>query len=1071
MLSTNVRGRGIALIASIAFLGLAAATPASAQEGAISGQVLSAEEAAPLAGAQVVLPELGMGTLAGEDGEFRITGVPAGQHRIQANLIGYRQTSRTVRVRAGEVTSDVTLQLAHAPLRLGELVVTGVTDATERAKMPFSVASVSTEEATVPASDPMGLLQGKAPGVQVVRGSGQPGSASSVQLRGITSIDATGRTNEPLIIVDGTVLGANASLGDINTLDIKNIEVVKGAAAASMYGSRAANGVIQVTTKSGEATLPDEFDFQVRNEFGYSALWADFPTASHHPYQLTDDGSAFALTDAPAACGDQSPDYTSCGAGVVLDPEFEGDGPVTSRVFQDNPFPGQTFDQVGRFYDPGDVYSNYASVSGKTGDTNFRGSFENYRELGTIDFHEGFKRRNARLNLNTGLAENLSLRATAFYSHGNEDDLLGTPGTNPFFALSFMSAGADLLREADDGSLVVDPDPKAAEPNPLYLVRNQAEIDRRDRVMGSLVADYRPVDWFSLEANLSFDRTSLDEEFFRPIGFKDPDNLAGGPGQAHNRDFWERALNGWVTATYRERLLDDELSTRVRARFMVEEEEREQTFASGSQFAVQGIRSISALQTDLNIGSFARQERSQAFFLAGTLDYRDRYIFDGLIRRDGSSLFGSDRQWHTYGRASGAYRLSQEPWWFAPDLLTEFKIRGSYGTSGGRPNWSAKFETFAIGAGGSVSPEQLGNKALEPELAKEYEVGVDMVLWDQVGVNATYAHEEVENQILPVPLPAFAGFETQFRNAGKVESDVWELAVDATVIDNPDLSWQVRASADHITQRMVELDVPPFRWGPQAAFFYREGEEIGNVYGTIWATSCSQIDACQQNPDQFQVNDDGYLVWTGGASYQDGISSQLWGTADEVAGERFTWGMPIAAEDFAKMGNNQPDWNLNFSTNVRWGNFSLFGTATASLGYELYIQTLQWAYRENKSGECDQAGKPDGRKKPLGYCQTLYNINAMSSHFVDSGDHLKLRELNASYTLPESLLENFLGGAISEATVSFIGRNLLTLDDYRGWDPEVGVSGGVGGSAAVGRIDAYNYPNSTQLTGVLELVF
>lgn len=1060
--SFAARGRFATMAAALLiFLGISIGD-AEAQEGAIQGQVVDAQSLEPVAGAQVFIPNTGLGDIVDDDGTYSIRDVPAGEATVRVRLIGYESATRTVTVNAGQTTT-ADFELEQSTFQLQELVVTGVSSATPKAKLPFTVESLNTDDVPVPASDPISLLAGKGSGIQVVRGSGKPGTSSSVQLRGVTSINAQGRSNEPLIIIDGVVQGESSSLADINTLDIQNMEVVKGAAAASIYGSRAANGVINITTKKAENVGEGTFELTVRNEYGRSWLAGSIPLARNHPYLLNDSGNAFLL-----GSGEESADYTADGSDVVLDEEYGGTSPTPFRTFQDNSWPGQTYDNLSRFFEPGDTYSNYAAFSGRLQSTNFRGSFENNRELGVVDSHDGFKRRNARLNLQTSLAQDLDLTATAFYSHSNQDEI----GGNPFFSLTFMSAGADLLREDEDGELVINPDPKAQEPNPIYVVRNLDNTDVRDRFSGSLSADYDLTGWLNLESTLSFDRSELNRSEFEPIGFKDPDNPEGGPGNAYRSNFWERSINGFLTASTGQTFLEDDLTTRLRVRYLFEDQQREFVRGSGSDFAVNDVRSLRALTQSISVNSYEQVERSEAVFLAGSVDYLGKYIFDGLVRRDGSSLFGPNEKWHTYGRASLAYRLSEEGWWPLSGSVDEFKLRGSYGTAGGRPSYAAQYETFALGSGGSVSPDQLGNRNLKPEFAEEIEAGVEMVLWDAAAVNVTYATSTVEDQLLPVPLPAYAGFSTQWRNAGTVESDTWEVGVQATLMERENASWSVRLSGDHINQVMTKLDVPPFKWGPQNRFYYREGEELGNFYGARWATSCSDLPA-GTSCDQFQVNDDGYLVYVGGNSFRDGLAEQLWGSTGTVDGETYNWGIPFVAADgeFTNIGNNQPDFNLNFTNTFQWKGLSLYTLLAGSFDYELYNQTQQWAIRENKSGQQDQSGKPEGLKKPIGYYQTLYNVNASNSHFVEDGTFVKLRELSLGYNIPTSFVRDLFGGAIKGANISLIGRNLLTITDYTGYDPEVGVSGSVGGSAAVGRIDAYQYPNFPSLTGSVELTF
>jgi hypothetical protein len=253
----------------------------------------------------------------------------------------------------------------------------------------------------------------------------------------------------------------------------------------------------------------------------------------------------------------------------------------------------------------------------------------------------------------------------------------------------------------------------------------------------------------------------------------------------------------------------------------------------------------------------------------------------------------------------------------------------------------------------------------------------------------------------------------------------------------------------------------------------REGETYGTFYGNRFATSCADLGPNANDCGNFQVNDDGYLVYVGsGNNYTDGIAKNLWGTSENG----YDWGMPVKAvecdadgecTDFLPMGNTLPDFTISLSNTFRYKNLQLYALLDWDVGADIYNGTAQWAYRELKHGIIDQAGKAEGDMKPLAYYPILYNVNEISSHFVEDGTYLKLRELSLRYTLDEDQLGGLWG--LTRASINLIGRNLWTMTDYTGYDPEVG--GGWGGADAVGRIDNYQYPNYRTISASLELVF
>jgi hypothetical protein len=233
------------------------------------------------------------------------------------------------------------------------------------------------------------------------------------------------------------------------------------------------------------------------------------------------------------------------------------------------------------------------------------------------------------------------------------------------------------------------------------------------------------------------------------------------------------------------------------------------------------------------------------------------------------------------------------------------------------------------------------------------------------------------------------------------------------------------------------------------------------------------------------MNDDGLLVWTGGADYTEGMSSSLWGTnsSGQTGQDVFEWGMPIHAwgecearraydpecTNALYLGNTNPDLNFGLMSSFRWGGLSVYALLDGQYGGVIHNATRQRSYRTHRSPDQDQAGKPDELKKPVAYYQTLYNNSRTSSWFNERGDHIKLREVSVQYRVKPEWLDSLFGSRVTDADINLIGRNLLTITNYLGYDPEVG--SGWAGSAVVGRIDQYGYPNYATFSASLRLVF
>jgi hypothetical protein len=423
--------------------------------------------------------------------------------------------------------------------------------------------------------------------------------------------------------------------------------------------------------------------------------------------------------------------------------------------------------------------------------------------------------------------------------------------------------------------------------------------------------------------------------------------------------------------------------------------------------------------------------------------------------------------------------VAQESWW-PIGFIDEFKLRYSRGTAGGRPRFNAQFETFNV-SGGTVSKGVLGNKELKPEFATENEYGIDMILGGRVQATVTYAQSVVEDQILNAPLPAFFGFGSQWINAGTLTSKTWEASLQASILSTPTVGWDLSVVFDRTRQQITEFTIPPFRWGSQkTVFFNRLGEDFGTMYGLRFATDCGGLNAdATGSCAEFDVNDEGYLVWVGaGNTFQDGISGSLWGTNTTMGTTDFDWGMPFGVDsiledgttisDFLRIGNTTPDFNFGVAQTFRWKNLSLYTLFDAQIGGDVYNGTKQWSYRDQRHGDNDQAGKSDGDKKPTNYYRVLYNTNAASTHFVEDASYLKFRELSLRYTLNQRALQDVFGGFLNRVSLAVVGRNLITWTDYTGFDPEIG---GGGGNAAIERVDMFDYPNYRTFTGSIEIQF
>ena len=1072
------------------------------QAGTIQGTVVNAQNNQPLAAVQISVVGSQRGSVTDRQGNFSIRDVPPGDYEVRAQFIGYTTITRDVTVAAGQ-TVELAFALRYTVLDVGEIVVTGVAGEMSRAKLPFTVDQIRGDDLPVSRLNVASAIQGKVAGAQVVSASGRPGSAPSILLRGATSISAAGRSQDPLFIVDGVIL--SASVVDIDALDVETIEVVKGAAAASLYGSRASAGVIQITTNRGQQLADGSVRYTARSTVGVADLPGRFPLLQSHFWAMTEDGQRFIDANSGQACtfrGTPSWDPNNeCGGVLRLAGQTAeaGQTPSDWNSYATNQWPDGSFDQVGRFFDGGLHQEHYVSAAGRQGATNFLVSYSRLDDEGPMLGRQGFVRNSFRVNLDQRVNPNVNVSASAFYSRSEQDTSEGT-----IFDLTRAQAGVDLTScEAEtlpDGTLrrrlgscldrpdqlLLNVNPTNLESgNPLYFLLVADRGQNRGRFLGSTSVSYAPRSWLEIEGDVSYDRLDTDSRASNPKGWRTLTPSAANEGSIVLANGLIESMNASITSLFRWRVSDG-ITNRTRLRYLYEIEDNTYNEVSGAQFGVANVPTIGNTLRDTRNG-FSSQSRivSDGYFLISSFDMYDKYIVDALVRNDGSSLFGADERRHWYYRVGGAWRIAEEDW-FNFDGIQEFKLRYSRGSSGGRPRFTAQYETFVI-QGGVPIPVNLGNRDLKPEYSVEDEIGIDISFANRFAVSLTNARTSTENQILEVPLAAFTGYSSQVQNVGTLDSKTWEASFDALLVRTPDFLWSVRALFDRTVSEITELAVPDFRYGVGGqnlgnVFLAREGEKLGTFYGARAARSCADLPAAT-SCDGFTVNDEGFLVWIGSGS----LSDRAWGTnsTDQVRGSSVPWGTPFRAEcDDAstgdrtvvcEVGNTSPDYTVSLSSTVDWRGLSFYALVDAVQGFDVYNQPMQWALFRNNIDILDQTGIPQEQQKPVGYYQALYGgLGGLqpSDVFVEDGSFIKLREMSIRYRMTQDQLSRVPGLAMmSGLGLNISGRNLFTRSNYRGYDPEVGAPGGDTGSAAIARVDGFRYPNFRTWTFGVELTF
>lgn len=918
---------------------LASARVAHAQNAVITGKVTT-EQGREVEGANVTIPELNISVGTNAAGIYTIS-IPAarltgGSAVMRVRSIGFVPQTRTVSLSAG--AQNANFSLTQDINRLQAVVTTGVTGATETTKLPFSVARIDTTDFKVPAADPLSQLAGKVPGASITSISGRPGASPSVLLRGPTSISGSGRGQQPLYIVDGIVLadqGANTGGGglpDINPLDIESVEVVKGAAAASLYGARAGNGVISIRTKSGLGSA-EGVHFTARTEYGTSDIEHHIDVNQSHALQLNESGTRFCLSvtgQGRFQCArtidyaqevfrinDQGLQFPLNPIGTFpVDPGSAVGGTdfVLRNSYLVRSWPGANYDAVTQFARPQPMINNNIDMRGRFGKTAFFASVSAIDQGGSVKYMNGFQRTTGRLNIDQQIATRWSASLTSYYARAAKDGFNEEDGGTGFFRLTRTLPIQNLSATDSKGRLFVRSNLGGGgiqNFNPLYWNQNYKNQSRTNHFIGGGTLRYAPFSFMDLEASAAYDGAQTNSDSYRDKGFRVNDAgtvSVGGENSGLIKDSEQKQSYGAsVNMNIRHDLMSD-IHTRTSFRYLFERQDNDYRRGVAGLLTVQGVPTLTNGTTQLDPWTGATNAssissvRAIGFFIAENIDIKDRYIIDALVRRDGSSLFGRANRWKTFGRGSLAWRVSQEPWWFITPI-DELKLRASVGTAGGRPGFSYQYQTYSV-SNGLVSAATLGNNFLKPESVRENEYGMDMQLFHRIGLTLNYAKSVSRDQILNVPISVATGFGSQWQNAGVLENKSYEASLNVPIINGRDVQYSTRLIYDRNRAQVTHLYVPSFT--PGSNFVTNAGTiflvcsstlgekgscnpaknevatRFGTFFGRRFARSCSELPtqaaaSCGTPGGAFQKNTDGWIVWVGeGNTVGDGITKNLW---------------------------------------------------------------------------------------------------------------------------------------------------------------------------------------------------
>lgn len=1042
-------------------------------QSSISGVVTDHQSDEYLPGVNVMVENTNKGDATNAEGKYSISNLSPGTYTIIARFIGYATSEKEVTLAGGE-TVAVNFSLRTGSVNLEEVVVTGTGGPIEVKKLGNSIGRVGSEQLeSAPLNNFSDVLQGRIPGLVGMPSSGVTGEGSRIRIRGSASLS---QSNEPIILIDGVrvdraggfggSVGGGASpsrLDDINPEIIERVEVLKGAAAATLYGTEASNGVIQVFTKNGQVSDP-QFDFKITQG------------AITYPKTIPDN-TGFARSQAQA-------DTMSRYLGGNIHPY---------ELVREN-YTHQLFETGLR-----QEYSG--SVSGGTEGINYyvnaRWSGEDGPVSGDhLPFPEGqepvandiLNKGQASVKMNIFPTENLQFRVSSAYTSSSFETF--QTGNNNFGVTSGAMHGKPELVSYTNRS--------GASYTATVQERLQQSISQDvQHFNGNLGINIRPLENLTIDGTFGLDYTSQFSQERRPFGWN-INNYASIETKGSRRTSDRSNLN---------------LTVDVKANLQHQLGERfESTLIGGFQIFNQQnlIRSGIARNfpgPGLNVsGAAANHSLSESYieksqvgvFLQEQLGFDDYIFWTAGGRYDTHSAFGSEFSGVFYPKLSVSVIPTDAPFWNGSDILSSLRFRAAVGQSGLQPGAFDALTTYssmtsATGAG--IVPENLGNPGLKPEVATEYELGVDFgLLEERFSVEATYWDRTVRDALVQRQFPVSGGFlQTQLDNIGELKGKGLELSLDARVLDKSSWSANLFASSAYLWEQVASLGgAAPLKVGgsyPRHRQFIIEGYAPATNFGAQLLETQDGVLPLDRRGLMEALGREVSGVAAGEPAGRQLVLDYLSSLSPGTASLSDLNSYVLLADkdgdgDFLDhhLGKPTPDWQGSFGGTVSFRNFRLYTLFEYQAG-NFYVNNLTDGFRQRSSGigrntpdaarvERDyMTGGVDENYIPQNSAQVrlsaarewMHELLALDPfaglNVIQEADFLRWREVSLTYTFSPDFLDKV---RLRKLSLSVSGRNLALWTKYKGVDPEVNEIGRGGGSSLDNNFllgtDAWNMP-------------
>jgi len=992
----------------------------------LGGKIVDASTKQTIPGAVVKIQGTSFATASNNNGVFSLTtNLAPGTYQVTFSYIGFKSVSKQV-ILGDEEKVTVNAELGTDAVGLDEVIVTGTSQGTTRKQLGSYVSTVKGDDLVkAPSGNVLSSLQGKTAGAQISQNSGDPAGGMSVRLRGVSSVNSS---SEPLYIIDGVIVnnsttrvtntsanydGGNNSgnpagqngnfvgsvgqnrMVDINPNDIDHIEVLNGAAAAAIYGSRANSGVVQIFTKRGVSGKP-------------VVSFSTSLTMSKLRKQIEVDQSPFKFGGSPDESTQDIISLVGTPAALATNKTA-----VTRYNYQDYIFQTAT------------GTDNTISVSGGSDNTKFYTSAGYFSNEGIIK-NTDFKRYNFRANLDQKINDWAKLTAGFNYIHSDANE---KPDGNSFFSpmnsVTIIGNYHDIFTKDVFGNLKAVGE--RGRVNPVSVIEDIKQKQATNRLIANTTLKLNPVKNLTIDYTMGVDNTIQNgTTLIPPFAYNVSTGFyGGGPtlnsslnGYASAANATTTMFNNELNVTYDTKITDKLLSTtQLGGSFQYQKDLYSLLNGRGLAPFIETVNGASTVLPNVDRRS---EFTISGAYLQQNFKYKDHLFVTGALRVDQSSVFSSANRTQTYLKGNVSYVLSSADYW--KDLgvsawWNTFKIRGAYGESGNLTGIGAydRFNEYysnpLLGSTGFTGSNTLANVNVRPERQRELELGTDLSFFsNRLGITFNWYNKKVKDLLIPVVIAPTNGYTGLLDNNGSLENKGMELMLTGTPVSGRNFKWNTTFIFNRNRNEAVGTGaLRLITTNPGAPVAIIDGQPIGVFYGTFFA----------RNPDGSLLTNAAGIPQT-----ERGIQT----SSTTFTPQRDANGMPTGTTLRKVIGNPNPAYTASFVNDFSYKKFNLHIQLDDVHGGDVW--NADWRTRQGV-GNGKVAEQEELGQLPRGYVAGAY---AVEEWRIDNGSFIKLREVSLSYNVGKVKF-------LQDLTINLSGRNLVSWDNYKGYDPELNSGG------------------------------